>query len=101
MALLKCFCFNDQKRNNKLLGEKKQKTCPDFGQKIRVRILGIVWTSALQLLVGKHEKLSSLDLTGHSVEGIFVQKVSFFCRHYFVLFLPSFDEVHVQTAWAQ
>ena len=33
--------------------ERKQ-TCPDFGQKIRVRILGIVWTSTLQLLVGKH-----------------------------------------------
>ena len=34
--------------------KEKQKKCPDFGQKIRVRILGIVWTSALQLLVRKH-----------------------------------------------
>ena len=34
--------------------KEKKKTCPDFGQKIRVRILGIVWTSALQLRVRKH-----------------------------------------------
>ena len=67
-------------------------TCPYFGHCLDI---GATITGR------KTWKLSSLDLTGHSVEGIFVQKVYFFCHHYFILFLPSFDEVHVQTAWAK
>ena len=59
-------------------------------EKKRVRILGKKYVSVFWALSGhcldigatitgrKTWKRSSLDLTGHSVEGIFVQKVSFF-----------------------
>ena len=95
------------------IGREKEKKRKKKKRKKRVRILGKKYVSVFWALSGhcldidatitgrKTWKLSSLDLTGHSVEGIFVQMVSFFCRHYFVLFLPSFDEVHVQPAWAQ
>ena len=64
MALLKCFCFNDQKCNNKLLGERERKkknasgfwaknTCPYFGHCLDI---GSTITSK------KTWKLSSLDL---------------------------------------
>ena len=64
----------------KVSGFWAKNTRPDFGHCLDI---GATITSK------KAWKLSSLDLTGHSVEGIFVQKVSFFCCHYFVLFLQA------------
>ena len=78
MALLKCFCFNDQKCNNKLLGERKEKNVSGFWAKNTCPYSGLCLDIGATITSKKTWKLSSLDLTGHSVAGSFVQKVSFF-----------------------